>query len=124
MKISLRCIFLIALIALILTIVNFTLGIFFQIRSEYMTAQVLRNIQLYLKQNDGRWPKSPRDIGSEQYDLSYVHVNYDITAEELIKNPKFMKTSITTYSGKFYVYPHYESDLNELLETIKETNKN
>jgi len=91
-------------------------------KSEYDTAQAIRDLSQYLRENEGRWPASPDDLNGDYHQDGDVVVDYSINSSTLIENPELLPLSVRPRSGKFLTYPYYEEDLSSLLLTLKETN--
>lgn len=97
---------------------------FSNMKSEYGTGQALRNISNYVLKNDGKWPSSPGALDDRYTAGSGVFVDYSVTTDELIENPDKLKEAVRPESGKFYTYPHYQRDLDALLDALVQAKDN
>ena len=119
-----RVIQIVALIAVVLVI---TVAVslypkFKNMGSEYATAQAIRDIETYVQENQGKWPASPEDLQNSYPPGGEVEINYSARSSELIAEPGRLRDSVRPRSGKFYTYPHYDSQLDSLLMTLSEAN--
>ena len=94
---------------------------FWNMKSEYFTAGAIGDLRAYVRAHEGKWPTSPSDLGDEFPADGLVHIDYSVTADQLIANPDLLHQVVRPRSGKFYTYPRYEEDLEELLAAIKES---
>ncbi len=92
---------------------------FSNMRSEYGTAQAIRDIESYVLHNNGDWPSSPEDLENKYPVEGNVTIDYSITSEELIADPSKLQQAVRPRSGKFYTYPYYKQDLEQLLRFLK-----
>ena len=90
--------------------------------SEYATAQAIRDIEAYLRDNQGKWPSSPSQLGNQYPSSGEVVIDYSATSNELVAAPEKLRDAVHPRSGRFYTYPHYDSQLDDLLLTLQETN--
>ena len=86
------------------------------LKAEYETADLIRSVEDYIDKQ-GTWPKSDKDLGRKFSKL--VFIDYSLSIYSIIKDPNLLKQSLKPKSDIFYTYPHYERDLESLLNTIK-----
>ena len=91
--------------------------------SEYATAQAIRDIEDHLRENQGRWPSSPEKLKNKYPLDGAVIIDYSATSRELVGTPDRLRSAVRPRSGKFYTYPHYDSQIAELLSVLRETNR-
>jgi hypothetical protein len=94
---------------------------FSNMRSEYGTARAIDDIGQYLTRIGGKWPESPADLDDLYPEGGEVFVDYSVTSRELIANPDRLREAVRPRSGRFETYPHYEEELDQLLEILKKT---
>jgi hypothetical protein len=111
------------IVALIIVIVIAMYPTLSNIKSEYATAQAIRDLGQYIRYHEGQWPSAPEDMGSKYPRGGSVFIDYSIRSSALILNPGLLPESVRPKSGIFRIYPHYDEDLSALLLTLKETNK-
>lgn len=88
-------------------------------KSEYMAAAVIRSAATFVKANNGRWPRSWKDLEFEGGTPEFVFFDFALTSEKILGNPELLQTAIQPRSKYWVVYPHHKRDLEELLEAIK-----
>jgi len=89
-----------------------------QLKSEYMTAQVIRDVTQYVRSHKGDWPRSWADIPQSEYARQYVKLKFDVDPDELVASPNLIQTTIVPMSGEYNTYPHAERQLNELRDEL------
>ena len=89
-----------------------------RLKSEYATAQVIRDLAQYVRTHQGNWPRSWEDIPQSNFARPYVKVRFDVDREELVASPSLIQTTIRPMSGKYRVYPHAERQLYELRDEL------
>ena len=114
------------IVALILlaAVVSITVSLYPKLsnmNSEYETAQAIRDIDVYLRENEGMWPTSADDLGGIYPIGGDVTIDYDVTSAEILAQPELLRNSIRPRSGKFLTYPHYDMQIDSLVETLQET---
>ena len=50
---------------------------FSNMKSEYVTADVIRDTELFLKKTDGKWPRSWADLGGDYSEFTDVNFSLD-----------------------------------------------
>jgi hypothetical protein len=95
---------------------------FENMKSEYDTAQAIRDIEVYLRENQGSWPRSPEQLGNKYLPGGKVVVDYSASSGQLIASPNTLRSAVRPRSGKFYTYPHYDWQIDDLLLVLRETN--
>ena len=91
--------------------------------AEYATAQAIRDVEACVRANDGEWPSSSEDLKGWYPEGGEVLVDYSVTSQDLLRDPGRLRKALRPRSGKFYTYPHYSRQLEQLLLTLKETNR-
>ncbi len=109
-------------VALIITIIVLLYPQFNNMNSEYATAQAIRNIEAHVRQNQGKWPSSPEELGDLYPPGGEVLIDYSATSSELIADPDKLRDAVRPRSGKFYTYPDYDKLIKRLLLALQETN--
>jgi len=85
-------------------------------KSEYVTARVIRDTHAFVKKTHGQWPRSWADLGSEDLS-SYTRMRFDIdpataTREDIL-------SAISPKSGRYLTYPHAGNGLARLFEELE-----
>jgi hypothetical protein len=93
---------------------------FSNIKAEYSTAQALRDIETYVRENQGQWPSSPEQLKNKYPIGSEVAIDYSATSDELVTGHDKLRNAVHPRSGKFYTYPHYDRQINDLLLVLRE----
>ena len=93
---------------------------FWNMKSEYMTAGAIHDLEAYAQEHAGKWPTLPADLGDE--DRKGVWIDYSMTSDRILATPELLRASVRPESGKFYTYPRYDEDLESLLEAIRKAN--
>jgi hypothetical protein len=106
------------LFAIVGTAAKFWYDLDRRLKSEYGTAQVIRDVTQYVQTHQGNWPRSWADIPEGEYAHSYVKLRFDVDPKELVANPQLIQTTITPLSGEYRTYPHAERQLNELRDEL------
>jgi hypothetical protein len=91
-----------------------------QIKSEYTTADVIRDVTKYVKKHNGQWPKDWSDIPNGHDARRYVRMDFDVRIEKLINEPELIYTTIEPHSGRYYSYPDADLRLDYLRDTLCE----
>jgi hypothetical protein len=84
-------------------------------KSEYVTAGVIRDTHAFVKTHQGQWPTSWSDLGSEDFS-SYTRMRFDL--DPLSATKEQVMSAISPQSGKYLTYPHAEADLEALFEEL------
>lgn len=92
---------------------------FSNMSSEYGTAGAIGDIESFVIENDGKWPSSSKDLKDRYPVGGKVSIDYSITSEEIIADPAKLKEAVRPRSGKFYTYPHYDQQIENLLKVLK-----
>ena len=72
-----------------------------QVKSEYATAAVIREVTTFVESHHGEWPRSWDDIPGTEDDRPYVRMNFDVRAEELAADRDLIQTAIVPISGVY-----------------------
>ena len=90
-------------------------------KSEYETAQAINALKSHLRENGGKWPTSAADLGDKYPEGGIVVIDYSADSSVLVRDPGRLRRAVRPRSGKFLTYPAYESDLEELLLVLQES---
>ena len=85
-------------------------------KSEYVTAGVIRDTYEFVKENQGQWPNSWSDIGSQDFS-SHTRMSFHIDPSSATKEQ--VMSAISPQSGKYLTYPHAKADLESLFEEMQ-----
>lgn len=88
------------------------------LKAEYETVGAIRDLEAYVRENDGKWPTSSAALGKGYRDE--VIIDYSMSAERILSAPELLRDAVRPSSGKFRTYPNYERDLESLLKAIRE----
>jgi hypothetical protein len=94
---------------------------FRNMKAEYGTVEAIHELSSFARENDGRWPSGPADLGGKYPAGGEVYIDYGMTCSRLLADPALLKQSVRPKSGKFLTYPHYEEKLAGLLAVIRES---
>jgi len=94
-----------------------------ELTAEYTTAGVIRDVTKFVETHEGRWPKNWKELGCADHVPSYVHFNFDVTPDELIKDGSLIHKTITPVTGAYHTYPHATRELNELRDVLMRLNQ-
>lgn len=89
-----------------------------RLKAEYETAGAIRDLERYVRENNGKWPTSSAALGKGYRDA--VIIDYSMSAERILSAPELLRDAVRPSSGKFRTYPNYEQDLKSLLKAIRE----
>ena len=85
-------------------------------KSEYMTAGVIRDTQEFVEKTKGEWPSSWQDLGNHDF-TSCTRMNFDVNPALATKQD--VMSAISPQSGKYLTYPHAEAQLKALFKELK-----
>jgi hypothetical protein len=107
----------VALIALLLSAAKRFYDWNRQLGSEYETAAVISEVAQFVESNQGQWPRSWNDLpgGSREPDVA---MNFNVTVDDLISDPKLIYRVITPRSGYYRTFPHADRQLYYLREKM------
>lgn len=91
-----------------------------EMKAEYTTARVISDTKKFVESHNGEWPKSWDELGCQDEVRSYVKFDFNVTADELIKDENRIHTSITPVTGRYRTFPHATRNLNALRERLIE----
>ncbi len=89
-----------------------------EVKSEYVTASVIRAVRAYVHEHDGQWPTSWSDLTERDDVTRYAVVRFDISSDDILKDRNLIYDAIRPASGDFRTYPRARQDLDRLYETI------
>lgn len=93
---------------------------FRNMKSEYGTAQAIRDLTEFVTEHDGRWPASSAELGGKYPTGGEIVIDYTMTSSRLIENRSLLREAVRPRSGKFYTYPDYEEKLDGLHAALRE----
>jgi hypothetical protein len=86
----------------------------YYMKSEYVTADVIRDTDRFVSAHPGEWPHSWHDIGG--VDLSrYTDMRFNLTTQEIISNKSLIYTAIQPKCHQYRTYPHARAQLRQSL---------
>ena len=94
-----------------------------QLKAEYATAGVIRDVARFVKSHQGQWPQSWDDIPEGDYARQYVRMRFDVNIDELVGDPILIQSAIVPVPGVYYTYPHAERQLNQLRDVLVRLHK-
>jgi hypothetical protein len=89
-----------------------------RLRVEYTTAAVIRDTIDFVESHNGQWPTSWDDLPNGDHASRLVRMRFDIKIDEVISNPELIHSAIVPVTGGYHIYPHAESQLNELRDVL------
>jgi len=86
-------------------------------KSEYMTADVITATQNYVQETHGQWPRSWADLEMTEDPSPFTRMRFDLdpataTQEEVM-------SAIAPLNGKYLTYPHAQRELQALFEELQ-----
>ena len=84
--------------------------------SEYETARVIKSVHLFVKENEGQWPRSWDDL-DKKLDKSYSYINFQLDPKTASKEE--VLSAIKPKSGVYYTYPHARRNLVNLYKDLQ-----
>jgi hypothetical protein len=112
--------FLAALLLGIVAVAAILVPKFRNMKSEYGTAAAIHELKVFVLANEGRWPASPGDLRGRFPSDGDVVIDYTMTSSRLIENRSLLREAVHPRSGKFYTYPRYEENLDQLHAALLE----
>ena len=89
----------------------------YRMKSEYVTADVIRAASRFVTEHSGQWPRSWKDLGGE--DLSrYTDFRFDLTVQMLIHDRQLIYSAIQPRCHRYRTYPHARAQLDGLYEKL------
>jgi hypothetical protein len=89
-----------------------------QLKAEYATAGVIRDVTQFVESHKGQWPKSWDDIPDGNSCRHYVRMRFDVKTDDLVADPNLIQSAIAPASGVYHTYPHAERQLNQLRDVL------
>jgi hypothetical protein len=85
-----------------------------RLTAEYTTAAVIRDTIDFVELHNGQWPTSWDDLPDGELSRRFVRMRFDVSIDELIRDPELIQSTIVPFAGEYLVYPHAEKQLDEL----------
>ena len=86
-------------------------------KSEYVTADVIRAADRFVTAHPGRWPQSWQDLGGE--DLSrYTDFRFDLKRRMIVRDRQLIYGAIQPKGHRYRTYPHAREQLDALYEKL------
>jgi hypothetical protein len=86
-------------------------------RAEYVTADVIRKTEAYVAQSHGQWPRSWSDLGEDM--SAYTAIDFSLDPEKA--SARDVAAAIKPVSGRYLTYPHAKRDLERLYSVLSES---
>ena len=90
------------------------------LKSEYTTAEVIRDLEAYVVANPGEWPKSWQDLGDGSDLSAYTRFRFDLSVDSVLRQPELIHEAATPIRGTYLTYPHAKAQLDEVLRKLQE----
>jgi hypothetical protein len=90
----------------------------YQLKSEYVTADVIRDVEQFVKLQNGRWPRSWDELPGAVDARNYARIDFNASTQDLIADRHRIYTAITPMSREYRTYPHAERQLDQLRDTL------
>jgi hypothetical protein len=84
-------------------------------KSEYVTAGVIRYIGTFIERTGGQWPRSWTDLGKDYSE--FTDVNFSLDPSTATKDD--VLGAVKPKSGRYYTYPHSKEDLLSVYDELK-----
>ena len=89
----------------------------YYMKSEYVTADVIRAADRFVAEHPKKWPHSWQDLGGE--DLSrYTDFRFDLTPEMITHDRQLIYSAIRPKCHQYRTYPHARAQLDEIYEKL------
>ena len=88
------------------------------LKSEYTTARVIRDLEAFVTLHPGEWPKSWRDLGDGTDRSKHTIFRFDLTHEAVMRQPVLIYEAVTPIHKVYHTYPHAKSQLDEVLRIM------
>jgi hypothetical protein len=89
----------------------------YYMKSEYVTAHVIRAADLYISQHPQEWPKSWQELGLDDYS-QYTEFRFDLTPEAILQDQQLIYSAIQPRCRQYRTYPHARRQLDELYRKL------
>lgn len=90
---------------------------FCYMKSEYVTAGVIRDTDRFVTEHPHQWPKSWRDLGVEDFS-QYTDFRFDLTPEMIARDPELIYSAIQPQCHQYRTYPHAKTQLKALSDKL------
>ncbi len=89
------------------------------LKSEYTTAAVIRDLDAYVVSHPGEWPRSWKDLGDGTDRSAFTMFRFDLSVDSLRQHPELIYEAATPIRGRYLTYPHAKRELGEVLKKLK-----
>jgi hypothetical protein len=114
-KIKVKQLIMVACFGAVLFLVAFAVRLDSRIRSEYVTASVITEVQHYVVENR-RWPTNWNELPENC--SKYTRLNFEADVSVMATNLKVLKKSVLPLYDHYIKYPHAERQLIGLQEAL------
>lgn len=90
------------------------------LKSEYTTASVIRDLDAFVTAHPGEWPNSWRDLGDGLDRSSYTKFRFDLSPDAVLRQPELIYEAVRPIRGVYHTYPHAKSQLDEVLRKMQQ----
>src|SRR5262245_16780438 len=90
------------------------------LKYEYETIEVVNGLRKYIETHDGEWPKAWADLEMARNMSEFTTVNFNLTSSQILQNTQLLYSAVLPKTGMYLTYPHAKSDLDRVLEMIRE----
>jgi hypothetical protein len=107
-----------AIVILIVGSVGYAIGPkLYYMKSEYVTADVIRAADRFVTEHPKKWPRSWQDLGGK--DLSqYTDFRFDLTPDMILRDRQLIYSAIQPKCHQYRTYPHARAQLDALYEKL------
>lgn len=89
----------------------------YYMKSEYVTADVIRAADRFVTEHPKKWPQSWQDLGGE--DLSrYTDFRFDLTPEMIVRDRQLIYSAIQPKCHQYRTSPHARAQLDGLYKKL------
>ena len=89
----------------------------YNMKSEYATAEVIRETDKFVTDHPKQWPHSWSELGGEDYS-QYTDFRFDLTWDMIVHNRELIYTAIQPKCHQYRTYPHAREHLGQLYEKL------
>lgn len=90
------------------------------LNNEYITAQVIGDLDQYVAAHPGAWPKNWKELGKGLDRSQYTRFRFDLTVEQILAQPELIYDAAQPVTGRYLTYPHAREQLDEVVRKLKE----
>lgn len=91
----------------------------YYMKSEYVTADVIRAADRFVTENPKKWPQSWQDLGGVNLS-QYTDFRFDLTPEMFLRDRQLIYSAIQPKCHQYRTYPHARAQLDRLYDKLRQ----